>query len=90
MRWDFAHFFFGAEVYGQINYALLQNSCQPLAPLINVSIAQPCFNANWQPSSFSGGDGGDRYVGSTNECGTTRFDGGFGGTTHVDIDTVKA
>lgn len=59
-------------------------------PLVDISIAEPCFDADWQSCSFGGGDGGDRYVGAVDQCGSSAFDGGFGGTTHIDVDTVKA
>jgi len=59
-------------------------------PLIDPAVAQAGFDADWQSSSFSSGDGGDGDVGSADQCGSPAFDGGFGGTAHVDVDAVKA
>ena len=47
MGWDFAHFFFGAEVDGQVGYILLQDSRQPLAPFVSIRIAQASFDTDW-------------------------------------------
>ena len=55
-----------------------------------MSVAQPGFDTDWQPSSFGGGNGGDGDIRSADQRGTARFDGGFGGAAHVDVNAVKA
>ena len=81
MRRNFAHLFFCAQMNCQVHNVLLENCRQPLAPLVDVSIAQPSFYANGQSRFFGGINCGYCYIGSTDQSRTAAFNRRLGGTT---------
>ena len=65
--WDFAHFFFGAQVDGQVDDVLLKQSCEPVAPLVNMRVAEASFDTDGKSSGFGRFDGRDSHVGLADE-----------------------